>query len=662
MQPTREEFLHMGSGHKAVFYILIIASCLYAAWQFFGRYRVWRLSKPIGWKPAYIKNVLKFVLAQRTVANDRPKSGGPMHLLIFYGFLSLFIATTLLGFNTYSPFKFHKGTYYLIYEGLFDSLGLFLIIGIVWAIVRRVKFRPASTGHSWKEYWAIGLLFLLGITGYVVEAARIKSNPQTWDWVSWVGYSVSKIMPPIEPSGYITLWWIHSVLVMAFIVGLPHMRLKHIVLAVASAAGAPERPIGELEALSMEEIEKTGKIGVDETADFSRWHILSVDACMECGRCTDVCPANGVGKTLNPKEVVQSIHRASIDKSSVTAGITEEALWACTTCNACVETCPVLIRHVDLIVDARRHLVAEGRLSGTAATVLRQTGSTGNAWGASANQREEWMKDMEIPLAREKKEFDILFWVGCAGATDPSGIRTTKAIAKLLKKAGIDFACLGQEEACTGDPARRLGDEFLFQEKAMGNVATLAQYNFKRVLTACPHCMNTFKNEYHQFDGNYEVIHHTQLFAELIEKGLLSAAKPLKGEVTYHDPCYLARVNDESDAPRAMLGEKTNLNGGAPLLIQTITDSPEKRNLAEPEHIGRKTLCCGAGGGRMWMEEEPHQRPGNRRAEELLATGAKTVAVGCPFCRIMLDASIKQVSEDEIRLVDLAELLQEANQ
>jgi Fe-S oxidoreductase len=272
------------------------------------------------------------------------------------------------------------------------------------------------------------------------------------------------------------------------------------------------------------------------------------------------------------------------------------------------------------------------------------------------------MKDLEIPLARDKKEFDILFWVGCAGATDPSGIRTTKAIAKLLQKAKINFACLGQEEACTGDPARRLGDEFLFQEKAMGNVATLAQYKFKRVVTACPHCMNTFKNEYHQFEGKYEVVHHTQLFAELIEKGMLTAAKPLKGEVTYHDPCYLARVNDESDAPRAMLGEKTSLNGGAPILIQTITDSPQKRNIAEPENIGRKTLCCGAGGGRMWMEEEPNQRPGNRRAEELLATGAKTVAVGCPFCRIMLDASIKQVSDDEIRLVDLAELLQEANQ
>ncbi len=651
----------MGSGHKVVFYVLILSACAYAAWRFFERARYWRHGKPIDWKPTPVRNIVSYILGQRKVMNARPKSGAPMHLFIFYGFVSLFIATTLLGINTYSPFKFHVGTYYLIYEGLFDSLGLFLIIGVVWALARRHAFRLSVISHGWKDLWALYLLLVLGVTGYVLEAARIRNNPQTWDWVSWVGFSMSKAMPDVSASTYVALWWFHAALVMVFIAGLPHMRLKHIVMAIASAAGAPAKPMGQLAPISMEEVEETGKIGVEMPSEFSRWHLMSLDACMECGRCTEVCPANGAGKKLNPKMIVQDIHHAITVGEAVAPRVSEESLWACTTCNACVEACPVLIRHVDLIVDTRRNLVAEGKLSGTAATVLRQTASTGNAWGTPANERESWMTGLDVPLAREKKQFDVLFWVGCAGATDPGAVRTTKAMAELMAKAGVNYACLGQEETCTGDPARRIGDEFLFQEKAMTNVAVFAQYEFKRIVTACPHCFNTLLNEYPQFDGKYDVVHHSQLLRELIEAGKLKSASPLKGDVTYHDPCYLARINDESDAPRTVLGESTSLNGGAPILVQMVTQSTNRKAIAEPEHHGRKTLCCGAGGGRMWMEEEPDQRPSTRRTEELLATGAKTVAVGCPFCRIMLDASIKQVTDDEINLVDIAELMRDAN-
>jgi len=335
---------------------------------------------------------------------------------------------------------------------------------------------------------------------------------------------------------------------------------------------------------------------------------------------------------------VQDIRAAMTDGRGIAEAVSEEALWACTTCNACVEACPVLIRHVDLIVDARRFLVAEGRFAGTGATMLRQLGSTSNAWGAAANSREDWMKGLEIPLCRDGAEFDYLLWVGCAGATDPAAMRTTKAFASLLKKAGVKFACLGQEEACTGDPARRVGDEFLFQEKALTNVEVMKAYGVKRVLTACPHCFNTLKNEYGQFEGDYEVWHHSQFLQKLIAEGRIKGAKTLPGSTALHDPCYLARVNGETAAPRA------------------IADG-----LIEPPRAGVKTLCCGAGGGRMFMEEEQDQRPGVKRAEELLATGAKTVAVGCPFCRIMLDASIKQATNEEIRLVDLAEMVEEAN-
>lgn len=665
---TREEFLHIGNG-KYLFYVLIFLSLGIMVFQIVQRARAWKQGKPVTWPQSFkiwVSNFWQYVLLQRKVRTSRRRSGAPMHLLIFYGFLSLFLATTLLAMATYAPLlglpNWHKGGYYLAYEAIFDILGLFFVFGVLWALLRRWQTDKATKGGArailtteWKDYATLGLLLLVGFTGYWLEAARISVNPQSWDKASVVGYAFAQLQGPISVGLYQFVWWFHMVWIFVFFAVLPRMRIRHIVMAILTTAGKTDQPMGELKPISMEEVEQTEQIGVKLAKDYSRWHLMSLDACMECGRCTEVCPVYNVGKILNPKQVVQSIRGAMVDGREIAEAVNPEALWACTTCNACVEACPVLIRHVDLIVDSRRNLVAEGQLSGTAATMLRQVASTSHAWGQPASNREDWMKGLDIPLCRDGVEFDYLFWVGCAGATDPGAVKTTKAVADLLKKAGVKFACLGQEEACTGDPARRVGEEFLYQEKAMGNVATFERYKVKKIVTACPHCMNTFKNEYSQFEGQYEVYHHTQLLQQLVSKGQLLSAKPPRGEVAYHDPCYLGRVNNESDAPRALLGEQTNLNGM--LYVPDSTDG----NLAEPKHFGRKTLCCGAGGGRMWMDESPEQRPASRRAQELVQTGAKTIALGCPFCRIMLDASIKQVTDEEIRLVDLAEMLQEAN-
>ncbi len=669
---------------KAIFYGLTFASIGYMAWVFLGRYRTWMKGKPIGWKPDYLGNIWRYGIGQKKVQGSRPKSGAPMHLFLFYGFLSLTLATTLLAIATYSPLiglpNFHKGTYYLIYEMTFDLLGLGVIIGAGWALARRIKFAklygsPTPDPETGKlprsknpltsepmDYAALVIILVLAITGYVLEAARMANTPQSWDWSAPVGYAFAQILPPISNGAYVGIYWFHMIWVWAFFCAIPHMRLKHIITGTFSAAGKPPHPMGELQPISLAEVEETGKIGVAEAQDYSRWHLLSVDACMSCGRCTEVCPAYGVGKVLNPKQVVQDIHRSIKTGDNVPATITEEALWACTTCHACVEACPVLIRHVDLIVDARRNLVAEGKLSGTGAVMLRQVGSTNNAWGQPASSREDWMKGLDIPLCRDGVEFDILFWVGCAGATDPGAVKTTKAVANLLKKAGVKFACLGQEEACTGDPARRIGDEFTFQGMAEQNVSVFDRYGVKKVVTACPHCFNSLLNEYHQFGKSMEVFHHTQLLQDLIAEGKLEPARPEPGEVTFHDPCYLGRVNDVSDAPRSLVGQETHWDTKHSAIVHALEKEPDgPQILAEPEHRGRKTLCCGAGGGRMWMEEEPNQRPANRRVDELLATGAKQIAVACPFCRIMLDAGVKQVTQDEIKLVDLAEMLNEAN-
>jgi Fe-S oxidoreductase len=693
MTPSREEFLHISPFEKYLFYFLIYLSLAVMAFQIAQRVRVWLQGKEISWSPAswrgramqWVGNFWTYVLAQRKVKSSRKRSGAPMHLMIFYGFLALFVATTLLAINTYSPWKFHQGLYYMVYEVTFDVLGLVFVVGVAWALFRRLKLanegaqmvrqvaaseddpnmaqqlvqnRRFPLSHAANDLWTLALLLTIGLTGYWLEAARISVNPQSFDWSSPVGYAWSRLQGPIAPTTYKAIWWFHMVWVMVFFAVIPRMRIRHIVMAIFSTAGKPDRTMGELAPITMEEVELTEKIGASHAPDLSRWHLMSLDACMECGRCTEVCPAWKVGKVLNPKQVVQDTRRAAVTGAALAETISEEALWQCTTCNACVEACPVLIRHVDVIVDARRNLVAEGRFSGTGSVVLRQIASTGNAWGAPSSSREDWMKDLGVPLAREKQQFEVLFWVGCAGSTDPGAIKTSRAFAELLNKAGVDYACLGNDERCTGDPARRIGEEFLYQEQAMANIETFRRYGVKRIVTPCPHCFNTLAREYGQFmegDPGFEVMHHSQLLAELIDAGKLQGAHG-DGETTFHDPCYLARINNESDAPRAALGKSTDLNGR-----NVVPDPPKDGPLLEPPHYARKTLCCGAGGGRMWMEEPPSKRPGDNRARELLATGAKTVAVACPFCRIMLDASIKGVTEEEIRLVDLAEAVRDAN-
>lgn len=664
-----------GTPAKAIFYVLTFLSIGVMFWQIFGRAKYWMKGQKLTWKPHYVKGILTYVLGQRKVMGSRPRSGAPMHLFIFYGFLGLLLATTLLALASYAPLlgleNWHRGNYYLAYEAIFDTFGILFLVGVSWAFVRRYRLskqlgEPTPDPQSgklarssnpitteWKDFAVLALLFILGFGGFLLEAARIAADPKPWDHFSYVGFAMAQFLPRLSPEGYKAIWWGHMVFVWVFFMALPQMRLKHILVATLTASGTGEHPMGRLP-------NSGGEVaGAAFATDYSRWHLMSLDACMSCGRCTEVCPAYGSGKELNPKQVVQDIHRALTTSKPVAEVVTEEALWQCTTCNACVEACPVLIRHVDLIVDARRNLVGEGKLSGTTTVMLRQVGATQSAWGQDSHAREDWMSGLGIPLCRNKVEFDYLFWVGCAGATDPGAVKTTKAFAKLLQKAGVKFACLGKEEACTGDAARRVGDEATFDHQLQSNQTVFERYGVKKIVTCCPHCLNTFRNEY-GIDDRVEVLHHTELLDQLVQQGKLKRATPQAGSLTYHDPCYLARVNNISDAPRRLVGENARLDSNTPLMLQAKQANSDV--LAEPIHKGKKTLCCGAGGGRMWMEEEPDKRPSTKRTEELLATGAKTVAVSCPFCRIMLDASIKQISEDDIKLVDMAEVLQEANQ
>ena len=686
--PTREEFLYFSLPEKLLFYLLAAVAVGIMVRQVLTLARRWMQGRPTGplrtgwryWMPTkpalreWGRNLSYHVLRQKKVRSSRKTTGAPMHLAIFYGFTAMLLATTLLSVNTYLPaiLKFHRGSYYLLYESVFDTLGLLLIVGLVWAITRRTKLAAygAALTAKWRERqmerhpedveaighqlvdnrrapvsnrkgWDMGVLWLLlliGINGYGLEAARIASNPKPWDGYSWVGYNLARALPAgLSQPAYKAFWWFHTALVLGFFVILPRLRIRHSLLAVASTAGSPSTPMGKLRTIPMDEVEETEQVGVKFGRDLTRWNLLSLDACMECGRCTEVCPAWNVGKVLNPKQVVVDIKRAHEAGLEVAPTVTEEALWQCTTCNACVEVCPAAIRHVDMIVDIRRNLVSEGALTGSAATMLRQTQSTDNAWGQRGG-REEWMKGLDVPLARNGEPFDILFWVGCTGATDPAAMRTTKSVAQLLNRAGVRYACLGDEEACTGDPARRTGEEFLFQEKAMENASVFERYGVTRVVTACPHCFNTLKNEYGDFGAKMEVFHHTSFLEGLVEEGKLVSADASSSNVVFHDPCYLGRTNGEVGAPHRIA-----------------------KGMQLPQHHGTRTRCCGAGGGRMWMDEPADERPANARAAQLLETGATTVAMGCPFCRIMLESPLKEENEN-VRIVDVSELLLEANE
>ncbi|HLJ57581.1 MAG TPA: (Fe-S)-binding protein, partial [Chthonomonadaceae bacterium] len=455
--------------------------------------------------------------------------------------------------------------------------------------------------------------------------------------------------------------WIHTPLVLGVIAALPYGRWLHLFVIPATVVLRPERAMAALEPLDMAAVEETGKVGLGAITDLDRWQLMSLDGCMECGRCTDACPAHAVGKVLDPKRIVLQLRsmldesrsdRAATPADDAAAGATDaasrgstdvvsdEALWACTNCSACVRECPALIRHVDIIDGIRQYRVAEGRVSGPAATMLRQLTSRENPWGLPAYQRMDWAKGLELAGATTEDGREVLLWVGCAGAFESRAQASMRALAALLTAADVRFTVLGTRERCTGDPARRTGDELLFQQLAEENITTLKSIGGGTIVTQCPHCFHTMKNEYPQLGGDFEVLHHTQFLERLVQSGRLRLAATYGDKVTYHDPCFLARVNGETAAPRSLLAGAL------------------KAPLAEPARRESKTFCCGAGGGRMWMEEPPGQRPGVERARELIRAGAKTVAVGCPFCKAMLGDCVAQAAGEAAPAVkDISEIM-----
>ncbi|MFN8620588.1 MAG: (Fe-S)-binding protein [Chloroflexota bacterium] len=669
--------------------LFVVAAALFAL-QVGRHLRVFATAQPsaVTDQPeSRLDSLIRYAIVQ--VKMFRDPAAGWMHAAIFWGFIVLGLTLadrltaglvhTVLG----TPLD---GWLWRLFLVLSNLMMLAVLAGIAVAVFRRVIVRPRRLTLS-----RDGVLILL-LIGTVVGAellaeafriARYGDPDAAWAWAAdAIAQPLGALPPEVQAAGYSAFFWIHIAAICTFLAYLPRSKHLHIATAFFNTTFRKLAPRGRLPMMDLEA--DTARFGVKTINDLAWKDLLDGFTCTECGRCQDSCPAWSTGKPLNPKTMIMGIREMAVEaeagvpllpwikpkagpanlaaavaeKPIVGAAIPEDAVWDCVTCGACVEACPVLIEHVDKIVGLRRNLVLEeSRFPPELTGAMNAMERYGNPWGQPASARLAWTKGLpfSVPTAAEVAkagpdavaQLEVLYWVGCAAAFDDRNKKVARAFVTCLDAAGVRYAVLGQEESCTGDPARRMGNEYVFQMLAQGNIATLDKYRPKTIVTACPHCFNTIGNEYGQLGGHYEVVHHSAFLAKLVEDGRLKAADPgdpagrTKRTLTYHDSCYLARYNGVMAEPRAVLGAVPDID------------------LREMERSGKGTFCCGAGGGRMWMEETRGTRINAERTRQALDTGAETVATACPFCLVMLKDGLADAGDRAggVQAQDVAEIL-----
>jgi Fe-S oxidoreductase/nitrate reductase gamma subunit len=675
----REVFGGIPGALQVAFYVVIPIMFIFGAVMFSNRVRNWERGGPDR-RDITPKNAkrrlerLRSGLYMQTLLRD--PAAGIMHSMIYFGFLVLLAVTTVLEIDHQLPesAKFLNGKVYEGFAFIGDLGGIIFLAGVTWAIVRRYVQRPYRIRIKSKPEHAVilGILFAIGLTGFLTEAFRIADDgmPSFEKW-SFIGYPLAQVAKHFGglDTWHQALWSVHVLTFVAFLVILPVTMLRHIFTSPLNMyLSEKDRPKGAMKAMPnlMEtELESFGAYRVE---DFTWKQLLDTDACTMCGRCTSVCPAHATGKPLDPREIVLKTGEVmaatgspvvsppigvdgeiTVDADLLFERITAEEVWSCTSCKACDENCPVNIEILDKILDMRRYLtLMESDFPTELGAAYRAMENSGNPWGMSQSERGDWAKDLDgIDVIEGGDPFtaEYLYWVGCAGSFDDKNKKVTQSMAKLLQRSQISFAILGPSENCTGDPARRSGNEYIFQMLAMQNIETLDGMGVRKIITQCPHCFNTLKNEYPQLGGHYEVVHHSQFLEELIDSGRLdlSGAK-LDERIVYHDSCYLGRHNDVYMAPRNVIGKLAGIE------------------IVEAGRNGTKGMCCGAGGARMWMEEHIGKQVNVERSQELLATGASRIATACPFCYVMIDDGVKAqgVEDDQVKVGDLAMHLLEA--
>ncbi len=676
-QATREVFWNIE--YTWLVYVLMVPTLAVFGWGFWLKIRRWRAGQPaIRFdRPAErLQLFLRNAVGQgRTI---KRRYAGVFHTLVYTGFIVLFLATTVVAIHHDTPLHIMKGHFYLIFQSLIvDIFGLFVLVGVALAAIRRWISKPKLLVYTDEASWILVTIFVMALTGFMIEGWRIAVTDDPWAAWSPIGNLFALASDPLMSdaamqTGHVAIWWFHLVVAFGWIAWVPFSKMSHVFTAPLNIFTANLDGYGG--SLKTIDFEAAERFGINHLGDFTWKDLLDFDACTECGRCTDVCPANTVGKSLSPRDIILDLqglmHKrgdeflGAVDGDGANGSgellpiidqktaVSPEALFACTTCAACMEACPVHIEQMPKIVDARRYLVMEeADFPEGMMDMMNSLESRQHPFAGTQFSRVDWTEGLDIDVMAEMDdphEAEVLMWVGCGGALVERNRNTVRATAKLLQKAGVKFAILGREESCTGDPARRVGNEFLFEMLAKGNVETMQRYGVRKVVTSCPHCFNSFRNEYPHFGGRYEVYHHTQFLDQLLESGRLDGHDAAGGSngsstITFHDPCYLGRHNGEYDAPRNLLAKV----GGA--------------RQVEMQRSRNTSFCCGGGGGMAFVDEPPDQRVNQERAQEAVDTGADVVAVGCPFCATMLDDGVNARRGDrEVKVKDVAELLWDA--
>jgi Fe-S oxidoreductase/nitrate reductase gamma subunit len=668
--PSREVFWNIQYGY--LIYILAAIAVAFLAFSIYRRYNLWHLGKPddrsrnlgrrIG---VFARTMVVDVLGHRRFLRD--PYPGTMHLVIFWGFVILLLAAAIDAVTHYTNRPI-IGTPYLWFSLIVDIGGFLVLVGIIMAAYRRYILKPKRLNTVLDDGIGMALIAAILITGYMVEGLRQAATELTLhpDWAAWSpgGFVFAKAFAGMSQDSLLFwhrfLWWFHSALAIGALiyVALVFSKLLHIVVSPLNVFFRSLGPVGVPAPIDIENAESE-TLGVGDISDFTWKQLLDLDACTNCGRCEDACPAWATGKPLSPRKVVQDLKVHMLKAANDQAGQSDNALtlvgeapneaeiWACTTCGACQETCPVYVEHTAKIIDLRRNLVlAQNRMPETAQLMLRNMQSRGHPWAGiqSLRLRGDWTDGLELKILAEGDNAHTLLWVGCTGALVERNVAATLSMARVLKAAGVDFGVLGEAETCCGDPARRAGYEFQFQIMAEQNIENFKSYNIREIITSCPHCYNTIKNEYPGYGGDFKVVHYTQLIADLIRQGKLKLTSELNSKLTYHDPCYLGRYNSVYLEPRQIL--------------QAIP-----RTRLEEMHRSRSTgFCCGGGGGHMWIEEQPGTTKINQvRIEDVLKTEAETVVTACPFCLQMFEESIEHRGmKDSLKAKDLVEIVEAA--
>ena len=644
--PIRPGFWNVPLWGEIGVYFVGIAAVAVLIW---GIVRNWRLHRAAVSEPPVEKGLVAILKSIFYQPKNLETTGGRLHTVLAVGFFLLFLGTALatldwdIGHYVVGT-QFLQGNVYLTYKFVLDMAGVAVLLALFVGACRRYR-KESKAKRDVKFLVAYVSLAVVVLTGFVVEGLRLAVEQPAWMHFSPVGTLVAKLFIAAGFTAdtlrgvHVWLWTFHGLLSLAFIAAIPLTFYAHLYRTPAAVYRRKATTAGTL--AKIDDIEEQESFGLVHPSDLTESQRFALDGCTECGRCDDVCPALRSGAPLSPRDFVAAMRRAAADPANPTLpgeAIDKDVIWSCTTCGACTRACPANIPIPELLVGLRRHLALEqGDFPEGLANTFENVSSVGNPWGLDPYDRLEWADGLDVPVAEPGEHYDILYWVGCAASYDRRARKIARSMVKILRASGVKFAVM-REERCHGEFARRSGEEYLYQTAAQENIENFRQYDFERILAACPHCFNTLKNEYPAFEGGtFNVVAHSEWILEMMKAGKLKVKT--EGEtLAYHDPCFLARLNGIVDAPREVL--KTL---GA--------------DVRSPEASGEKTFCCGAGGGQMWTDGEKRESPVQViRLEELRKTGAKRIALACPHCLTMLETARAETKGDDV-LVDIAEIV-----